>query len=147
MRRGWVALLGIASVLAAGCSPVRRPRGYATPATPGGPVQEGIASWYGPGFHGRKTSSLEPYDQHDFTAAHRTVALGTWARVTNVTNGRSVTVYINDRGPYVDGRVIDLSYGAAQAIGMVELGTVPVSITFLGTEPPSAQRSIVVGER
>jgi rare lipoprotein A len=146
MRRGWVALLGIGSVLAAGCSPVRRP-GAAVPSSSQYPVQEGIASWYGPGFHGRKTSSRERYDQHDLTAAHRTVTLGTWALVTNLQNGRTVKVYINDRGPYVDGRVIDLSYGAAHAIGMVEHGTVPVRVTFLGTEPPSEPRSILVGER
>jgi rare lipoprotein A len=117
------------------------------PPTAQGPVEEGMASWYGPGFHGRRTSSREHYDQYDLTAAHRTVALGTWALVTNMDNGRSVRVYINDRGPYVDGRVIDLSYGAARAIGMIEPGTVPVRIVFLGTEPPTEPRSVLVGER
>ena len=67
--------------------------------------------------------------------------------VTNMNNGRSVRVYINDRGPYVDGRVIDLSYGAARAIGMVDSGTVPVRIVVLGTEPPTEPRSVLVGDR
>jgi rare lipoprotein A len=146
MRRGWVALLGMGSVLAAGCSPVRRPQATA-PMPSGYPVQEGIASWYGPGFHGRKTSSRERYDQYDLTAAHRTLPLGTWAMVTNTANGRSVRVYINDRGPYVDGRVIDLSYGAACALGMIDRGTTPVRIVVLGTEPPTAPRSVLFGER
>jgi rare lipoprotein A len=148
MRRGWVALLGFGSVLAAGCSTVRHhhPGGVVGPHASGA-VQEGIASWYGPGFHGRRTSSREPYDQYDFTAAHRTLPLGTWALVTNTSNGHTVKVYINDRGPYVDGRVIDLSYGAARALGMIEEGTVPVHIVILGTEPPSEPRSVLVGDR
>jgi rare lipoprotein A len=148
MRRGWVALLGIALVAAAGCSPVRRPRAATSGGAPAaGEVQEGVASWYGPGFHGRRTSSREPYDQYDLTAAHRTLPLGTWVLVTNKRNGRSVRVYVNDRGPYVDGRLIDLSYGAATAIGMVGSGTVPVRIVVLGTEPPSEPQSVLFGER
>src|SRR4029453_12961310 len=116
---------------AAGGSAVRHHQGGgAGPYTPGA-IQEGIASWYGPGFHGRRTSSRELYDQYDFTAAHRTVPLGTWALVTNTSNGRTVKVYINDRGPYVDGRGIDLSYGAARALGMIERGTVPVRLMLL----------------
>src|SRR5262245_21950055 len=109
--RSWVALLVAGGAVGSGCAPVRHQVG-APPALAVGAVQDGIASWYGPGFHGRRTSSGEPYDQYDFTAAHRTLPLGTWAVVTNKTNGRSVRVYVNDRGPYVDGRVIDLSYGA-----------------------------------
>jgi rare lipoprotein A len=147
MRRGWVALLGLGSVLAAGCSTVRRPHAVTTVPPAPGAVQEGIASWYGPGFHGRRTSSRERYDQYDFTAAHRTLPLGTWALVTNMNNGRTVKVYVNDRGPYVDGRVIDLSYGAARAISMIDPGTAPVRIVILGTEPPSEPRSVLVGER
>jgi rare lipoprotein A len=147
MRRGWVALLGIALVVATGCSPVRRPQVVSSAAPAIGEAQEGTASWYGPGFHGRRTSSGEPYDQYDLTAAHRTLPLGTWVLVTNERNGRSVRVYVNDRGPYVDGRVIDLSYGAATAIGMVGPGTVPVRIVVLGTEPPSEPQSVLFGER
>jgi rare lipoprotein A len=146
MRPGWVVLLGLGLLLAAGCSPVRRPRVAApAPVLPSN-VQEGIASWYGPGFHGKRTSSGERFDQYDFTAAHRTLPLGSWVVVTNKTNGRSIQVYVNDRGPYIQGRVIDLSYAAARAIGMLGPGTVPVRIVVLGTEPPEP-RSVLVGER
>lgn len=145
MRLGWVVLLGLGMLLAAGCSPVRRPR-VAAPAPVASNVQEGIASWYGPGFHGKRTSSGERFDQYDFTAAHRTLPLGSWVVVTNQTNGRSIQVYVNDRGPYIQGRVIDLSYAAARAIGMLGPGTVPVRIVVLGTEPPEP-RSVLVGQR
>jgi rare lipoprotein A len=147
MRRGWVALLGMALVVATGCSPVHRPRVAAQVAPATGDAEEGIASWYGPGFHGKRTSSGERYDQYDLTAAHRTLPLGTWVVVTNRLNGRSVRVYVNDRGPYVDGRLIDLSYGAAHAIGMVGSGTVPVRVVVLGSEPPSEPQSVLFGER
>jgi len=146
MRRGWVVLLGLGMLLAAGCSTVRRPRVAARAPVASGNVQEGIASWYGPGFHGKRTSSGERFDQYDFTAAHRTLPLGSWVVVTNKTNGRSIQVYVNDRGPYIQGRVIDLSYAAARAIGMLGSGTVPVRIVVLGTEPPEP-RSVLVGER
>jgi rare lipoprotein A len=144
MRRGWVALLGLGALLVTGCSTARRPRVAATAAQPA--FQEGIASWYGPGFHGRRTSSGETYNQYDLTAAHRTLPLGTWAVVTNLDNGRSVRVWVNDRGPYIVGRVIDMSYGAAYELGMIESGTVPVRIVVLGT-PPRAPRSVVSGGR
>jgi len=146
MRRGWVVLLGLGMLLAAGCSTVRRPRVAAPAPVASGNVQEGIASWYGPGFHGKRTSSGERFDQYDFTAAHRTLPLGSWVVVTNKMNGRSIQVYVNDRGPYIQGRVIDLSYAAARAIGMLGSGTVPVRIVVLGTEPPEP-RSVLVGER
>ena len=146
MRRGWVVLLGLGMLLAAGCSTVRRPRVAARAPVVSGNVQEGIASWYGPGFHGKRTSSGERFDQYDFTAAHRTLPLGSWVVVTNKMNGRSIQVYVNDRGPYIQGRVIDLSYAAARAIGMLGPGTVPVRIVVLGTEPPEP-RSVLVGER
>ena len=137
MRRGWVALLGL-GLLVSGCSTARRPRVAVAPQQPAA-YQEGIASWYGPGFHGRRTSNGERYNQYDLTAAHRTLPLGTWAVVTNLDNGRSVRVWVNDRGPYVDGRVIDMSYGAAVELGMIQSGTVPVRIVVLGT-PPRAPR-------
>ena len=146
MRRGWVVLLGLGMLLAAGCSTVRRPRVAARAPVESGNVQEGIASWYGPGFHGKRTSSGERFDQYDFTAAHRTLPLGSWVVVTNKMNGRSIQVYVNDRGPYIQGRVIDLSYAAARAIGMLGSGTVPERIVVLGTEPPEP-RSVLVGER
>ena len=86
-----------------------------------------IASWYGPGFHGRTTANGETYNQHGMTAAQRTLPFGTIVRVTY--SGRSVTVRINDRGPFIPGRVIDLSRGAASALGMIDAGVVPVCIT------------------
>ncbi len=102
------------------------PAGCSTHSLPG--AHEGLASWYGPGFHGAKTASGETYNQHDLTAAHRSLPLGTHARITNLDNRRSVTVRINDRGPYVDGRVLDLSYAAARALGMVGDGVCNVRI-------------------
>lgn len=81
-------------------------------------VQTGQASWYGPGFHGKKTASGRRFNQHALTAAHRSLPLGTQARVTNLKNGKAVLVTINDRGPYHGGRVIDLSRAAAQQLAM-----------------------------
>lgn len=94
-------------------------------------VQTGVASWYGPGFHSRQTASGAVYDQNQLTAAHPTLPLGTRVLVTNLENGRSVEVTINDRGPFLKGRSIDLSYRAAQLLGMVGPGTVPVRIEVL----------------
>lgn len=90
--------------------------------------QTGLASWYGPGFHGRRTASGEPFDQNELTAAHRRLPLGAQVRVTNLENGRSVMVEINDRGPYVRGRIIDLSHAAARRLGIVEDGLAKVRI-------------------
>jgi len=97
----------------------------------GGYIERGIASWYGKDFHGRPTASGEIYNMYRLTAAHRLLPLGTIARVTNLKNGRSVVVKINDRGPFVDGRIIDLSYKAALKLGMVEDGLAPVEIRIL----------------
>ena len=91
-------------------------------------VTTGKASWYGPGFRGRKTASGEIFDDSKLTAAHKTLPLGTMAKVTNLSNGKSVKVEINDRGPYVDGRIIDLSHAAAHALGMVDRGVAHVEI-------------------
>lgn len=90
--------------------------------------QVGIASWYGPGFHGKETAKGDIFDQDQLTAAHRTLPLGTEVEVTNVTNGRSVEVQINDRGPYVKGRVIDLSRAAAIRLGVKDAGLATVQI-------------------
>ena len=89
--------------------------------------QAGLASWYGPGFHGRKTANGERFNMHALTAAHRTLPLGTQVRVTNTTTGQSIVVRINDRGPYVGRRVIDLSKASAQAIGMSGLAKVSIA--------------------
>ena len=96
-------------------------------------TQEGVASWYGPGFHGKKTTSGTVYDQYAMTAAHQTLPLGSNVRVTNLANGKSVTVLINDRGPFAKGRIIDLSYAAAQAVDMIGPGTAPVRVDVLDT--------------
>jgi rare lipoprotein A len=92
---------------------------------------EGVASYYAHDFHGRLTSNGETYDMHGLTAAHRTFPFGTKLRVTNLENGLSVIVRINDRGPFVEGRIIDLSLGAAQAIQSVQAGTVKVRLEVL----------------
>jgi rare lipoprotein A len=102
------------------------------PAADGRPTQTGIASWYGPGFHGRLTASGIVYDQNDLTAAHQTLPLGTQVMVTNLDNGKAVEVMINDRGPFVKGRIIDLSYAAARSIGMIGPGTIPVRVEVIG---------------
>jgi len=90
--------------------------------------QVGTASWYGPRFHGKKTANGEVFNQNKLTSAHRTLPLGTTVEVTNVTNGKSVEVKINDRGPYVKGRVIDLSRAAAIRLGMKDAGLARVQI-------------------
>jgi rare lipoprotein A len=98
---------------------------------PDGPTQTGEASWYGRQHHGKRTASGEVYDMNKLTAAHRTLPLGTRVRVTNVDNGRSVDVRINDRGPFVDGRVLDLSRAAAERLGALGEGVIRVSLTVL----------------
>lgn len=77
----------------------------------------GLASWYGPGFHGKKTASGEEYNMHELTAAHKTLPFGTKLKVTNVDNGKTIVVRINDRGPYIKGRILDLSFAAAKQLG------------------------------
>jgi rare lipoprotein A len=93
-----------------------------------GDEQRGLASWYGKPYHGRPTASGEIFDMHRVSAAHRTLPLGSVVTVTNLQNGRSLKVRINDRGPFVDGRIIDLSYKAAKKLGMVRAGVVPVKL-------------------
>ena len=90
--------------------------GFRRKPTRAKPYQVGTASWYGSDFHGKATASGEPYDMYDFTAAHPTLPIGTWVRVTNLRNGRAVVVRINDRGPSVPRRIIDVSYSAARAL-------------------------------
>lgn len=90
--------------------------------------KKGMASWYGPDFHGKKTANGETYDMHAFTAAHTILPLGTCVRVTNLDNGKEVVVRITDRGPFVKRRIIDLSYAAAKAIGIVSKGTGRVEV-------------------
>ena len=100
--------------------------------------QVGIASWYGGRHQGRLTASGEVFDENKLTAAHRTLPLVTWARVTNLENGRSIAVRVNDRGPYIDGRVIDLSTRAAEELGMTEQGLARVQIEVLPEQTASS---------
>ena len=93
--------------------------------------QTGIASWYGPGFHGKATASGEIYNQNDYTAAHQTLPLGTRVMVTNLENGNSTEVLINDRGPFAKNRIIDLSHSAAHTLNMIGPGTAPVRVEVL----------------
>lgn len=99
---------------------------------------KGVASWYGEAFHGRRTSSGEIYDMHGMTAAHKTLPLPSVVRVTNLDSGQSVIVTVNDRGPFVKDRIIDLSYAAAKQLGMIEAGTCNVEVQALSTTPPGA---------
>lgn len=100
-------------------------------ARPAGYNEVGIASWYGPGFHGKTTANGELYDMYAFTAAHKTLPFGTVVEVVDLDTGRSVVVRINDRGPFVPGRIIDLSYAAAEALGILERGTARVGLIVL----------------
>jgi rare lipoprotein A len=95
-------------------------------------VQYGVASWYGPDFHGKPTSSGEIYDMHQLTCAHNTLALGTTVIVTNLENGRSLELKVNDRGPFVKERILDVSYTAAQILGIYEKGTAFVKVETVG---------------
>lgn len=106
---------------------------YAPIPDAAGFTQKGIASWYGPTFHGKKTANGEIYNMHDMTAAHKTLPIGTMVSVHNLKNDREIVVRINDRGPFVRGRIIDLSNAAAQKIGMIADGTAPVEIEALET--------------
>ncbi len=97
-----------------------------------GTKYRGIASWYGDDFHGNLTSNGERYNMFSYTAAHKTLPMNTMVKVTNLRNHKSVVVRINDRGPFVPNRIIDLSYAAAKTLGMISTGTAPVEITVLG---------------
>lgn len=129
MRRSSKILAAAVTLLLGGGlaqTELAKARGVDAPAS--GFRQVGLASWYGPGFHGRTTASGERFDQNDLTAAHRKLPLGTEVKVTNLQNGRSIVVEINDRGPYIDGRVIDVSKAAARRLGIVEEGVAKVRI-------------------
>jgi rare lipoprotein A len=103
-------------------------------------VQYGVASWYGGEFHGRPTSSGEIYDMYQLTCAHNTLPLGTVVMVTNLENGRSLELKVNDRGPFVKERILDVSYAAAQMLGMWEKGTAPVKVEVVSLAIEPIQR-------
>ncbi len=104
--------------------------------------EQGVASWYGSKFHGRRTSSGEPYDMHLATAAHKSLPLPTYAVVTNLGNGRKVIVKINDRGPFKSGRLIDMSYGAALRLDMIATGTARVDVRVIDVDSGSTELKI-----
>jgi rare lipoprotein A len=104
--------------------------------------ERGVASWYGRMFHGRRTSSGESYDMYAMTAAHRTLPLPSYARVRNLRNGRQVVLKINDRGPFLHNRVIDLSYAAAYRLGIVDTGTGLVEVVTVGPDTSVADKKI-----
>jgi rare lipoprotein A len=101
--------------------------------------EKGLASWYGHPYHGRRTSSGEVYDMYQLTAAHREIPLGSWVEVINLDNGRSLTVRVNDRGPFIDGRIIDLSYASGTLLGAIGPGVVPVRVRL--TQAPQGSVS------
>jgi len=157
LRRAVLILALIFSLGLQACSTLQSPSQRRPPEVPGQPKpyrvygewyqplshargfeQEGVASWYGHEFHGRKTSNGEIYDMHAMTAAHKTLPLGTFVRVVNLNNNRTLDVRINDRGPFVRGRIIDLSYAAANELGVVGPGTAPVKIVALGAPVESS---------
>ncbi len=125
------------------------PRPYRAPSRPVVYREKGLASWYGRDFHGRKTASGERYNMNAVSAAHRTLPLGTIARVTHLKNRKAVIVKINDRGPFIEGRIVDLSYGAARRLGMVREGVAPVLLEVFGrpkgTSIPTPSYSVQVG--
>ena len=107
--------------------------------------EEGIASWYGHPYHGRPTASGEIYNMYAMTAAHRTLPFGTQVRVHDLENGQDVTVRINDRGPFIEGRIIDLSYSAAQAMQMNGIARVRLEVLGVGTSPEPGVYAVQVG--
>jgi rare lipoprotein A len=146
---GCLAAVALLALGAEGCAPHRpvasrmprppaqpSPRTTPPPAVPGSYVEEGLASWYGVPFHGRRAANGEIYDMYNLTAAHRTLAFESIVRVTNLKNGRQAEVRINDRGPFVENRIIDLSLRAAQELDMVAMGLVPVRLELLAGESP-----------
>lgn len=131
----------LALLLLAGCA--KKKPSAATPAPPRlGQIETGIASWYGEPYHGRRAASGEIYHMEQLTAAHRTLPFHTWVRVLNLTNNKSVEVRITDRGPFIEGRIIDLSRAAARQIEMIGPGIVPVRVTVIANGLPPAAAGV-----
>ena len=123
--------------------PVPSPNVGKSQSNTGVTIQRGEASWYGPGLHGKRTASGDKFDQMELTAAHQTFPLGSKVKVTNLTNGKTAEVEITDRGPFAQGRIIDVSKAAAEKLGMIAAGTVPVEVELLSgrVRPQAAARS------
>ena len=131
---GWIVMAVLTVLTGCSTAPDRgRPGSEAAALTksPGVELDRGRASWYGPGFHGKRTASGERFDMNDLTAAHRTLPFGTRVRVRNTQNGREVVVRINDRGPHISDRIIDLSKAAGAALGLLQAGEAPVVLIEL----------------
>jgi rare lipoprotein A len=124
----WIASSLLLGLIGCAQTTATQPKSTITVTGPRGPSQEGNATFYGREAHGGPTASGERFNMYAMTAAHKTLPMGTRVRVTNLRNGRSVTVRINDRGPYARGRIIDVSYAAAKELGMLEAGVVPVRV-------------------
>jgi rare lipoprotein A len=150
-RRVPTAALGLVVgllLLTGGCSLVSRPippSGPPPPAPVAGAVEEGVASWYGPPFHGRQTASGEIYDMEAPTAAHRTLPFGTRVRVHNLETGRSTELRINDRGPFVRGRIIDVSRRGARELGLLGPGIASVRVEILDAPAPRSCFEVQAG--
>lgn len=143
--RWWVAILAL--LVAAGCSRAGGPASPShyppsseqvepeepLPAVDEGWEETGVASWYGDAYHGRATASGESFDMYALTAAHRRLPFGTWVRVENLDNGRETVLRINDRGPFVEGRVLDVSRQGAEELGIVGSGTAEVRVVVVET--------------
>lgn len=145
-------LVALSSSFLGGCggkAPARAPVDVQLPTVRTGETQTGLASWYGDPFHGRRTASGEIFDKTKFTAAHRTLPFHAWVRVTNLENNRFTTVRINDRGPFIEGRIIDLSQAAAVALDMFGAGTALVRLDVIqkpdGEPRPNARFGVQVG--
>lgn len=115
---------------------------YSVMASSSGYKERGVASWYGRKFHGRLTSNREPYDMHAMTAAHKTLPLPTYVRVRNLSNNKSIIVRVNDRGPFVHNRIIDLSYSAALKLDMIKDGTSLVEVEAISFDAPAGDRPV-----
>lgn len=128
VRCAWIVVAAVAVLAGCSTAPYRsRPvPDVAAPRSPGAEYARGKASWYGPGFHGKRTASGERFDMNDLTAAHRTLPFGTLVRVRNVQNGLEVVVRINDRGPHIRDRIIDLSKAAAATLDLLQAGEAQV---------------------
>lgn len=127
-----------AALTAAGCATAPKPQASHVLYEHGEFIQEGLASWYGPGFHGRKTASGERYDQRDLTCAHRKLPFGTKLKVTNLRNGQELIVTVNDRGPYIRNRIVDVSHEAAKQLDFLHDGTAPVRLERMTSAQPSS---------
>lgn len=133
LKRAICAVFAICAVLLSVLVSCSAPQSHTEPEVEVTKTVYGAASWYGPGFHGRRTASGERFDKDDLTAAHPTLPFDTMVRVTNESNGKSVVVRINDRGPFAGKRIIDLSQRAAQVIGLLHSGVGPVKLDVLAT--------------